>query len=190
MIAPGETVRAVNQESFPITIGWGNIQYILQPGVDTFVPADAVINYFGDPRANLNMQSLELPNGQKAWVLDRATEVRRLRVKWQAYNMDNGELELVAPKVDVFTILGEWVPTVTADPDGKHVNPAALTAQSELDRDQLITKMQQQLDILLRERNMGEILEPATSESDVPVDDPNPFTEEPSHARPRAANDN
>ena len=185
-ISPGDTCKVINWETYPITIGWGNVEYVLRPEEETFVPAEAVINYFGDSRASSAMQSLEMANGQRAWVLDRATEVRRLRIKWQALNMNNGELELTTPKVDVYTITGEWVPTVAADPEGTYTSPASTTKQDEMSRDQIIENMQAQLDILLRERNLSNSITPL-EETEVPVDDPRITVSPPNPVQARAA---
>lgn len=189
MIGPGETCKAVNREDYPVTIGWGNIQYILQPQRETFVPAEAIMNFFGDPRAINNMQRVEQANGQSAWIPDRQTEVRRLRIKWQNLNMGNGEDELYTPNVDVYTLDGEAVPTVAKDPEGLAVNPAGRSKAEELDRDTIIARMQEQLDQLIKERNVQELHEPATVEGEIPVDDPSVVTETKRQPRARAANE-
>lgn|SRR5215471_19668763 len=189
MFGPGETCRVRNNEAYPVKIGWGNIEYILQPHVDTFVPTDAVINFFGDPRSTNQMQSLTMADKSKGWVVDRATEVRRLRVKWARLNTHNGEDELITPDVDVYDLLDEWVPTVAKDPLGTHVNPASFTQADEYSRDEIISRMQAQLDTLIRERNLGQLVQAATVESQIPVDDSTVSTPDKKIVRPRAAND-
>jgi hypothetical protein len=170
MIGPGDTCKVINNEDYPFKIGWGNIEYLLPPHEERFVPAEAVINYFGDPRSVADMKHIEESNGQHTWIADRPTEVRRLRIKWARYNMNNGEEELVAPKVDVFTLDGRPVPTVTSDPAGVNVMPQITTQADQFDRDAVIMRMQAQLDALLKERNIQQMVEPVTVESEIPVD--------------------
>jgi hypothetical protein len=189
VIGPGEHCRAVNQENYPITVGWGNVNYILQPGQDTFLPAEAIINFFGDPRSVDKITHAELANGQHAWIPDRATELRRLRVKWQAMNMSGGEDELNAPHVDVYTLLGDWVPTVANDPKGLKVIPMLSTTSDRMDLDATISRMQAQLDTLIRAKSMEQLIEPSIAESDIPVDDSTVSIEEPPDIVARAAND-
>lgn len=189
MIGPGDTVRAINQEDYDVTVGWGNVNYILKPQKDTFVPAEAIINYFGDPRSTSEMKSMELATGQHAWVPDRPTEVRRLRIKWARYNINNPEDDLIAPHVEVYTLDGDWVPTVANDPQGERVNAASLTVKDQFDRDAVIERMQAQLDQLLKERNLDQLVEPATVESQIPVDKPTQSSSAKKTVTPRAAND-
>lgn len=189
MIGPGDTCKAVNRESYPITVGWGNISYVLQPNKEAFVPAEAIINFFGDPRSMTNMQRQEEANGQSSWIPDRQTELRRVKIKWQAMNMSGGEDELITPNVDVYTLEGQPVPTVAKDPTGEAVNPAARTLAAEIDRDKLIDRMQAQLDELIRERNIQGQIEPITNESAIPVDDPKPSRSPKNVVTAKAAND-
>jgi hypothetical protein len=103
--------------------------------------------------------------------------------------MGNGENELVTPNVDVYTLDGDAVPTVAKDPEGLAVNPAGRSRAEEIDRDTVIARMQEQLDQLIKERNIQQLPEPAVFESEIPVDTPDVGSEEKRDVKAKAAND-
>jgi len=190
MLQPGEHCRAINRETYPVQIGWGNVFYLLPPNEARIVPTDAIFSFFGDPRATTEMKSQELPSGEHGWIPDRPTELRRLRAKWAKENQDTPEDTLTTAHVDVYDLTDEsLVPTVAADPLGVTVNPSIQTIQSMDERDAIIARMQAQLDSLLKERNLESEVIPVTVENQIPVDEPADSTPEPKIVRAKAVGD-
>src|SRR5271154_5737592 len=84
-----ETMRVLNKGSQTLRLRWDSRTYDIAPGKDSYMPFDCVKLYFGDPRCTALMQSVTDTRGLVSFVGDRATEVRRLRL---LYNAPFGEL--------------------------------------------------------------------------------------------------
>lgn len=173
MISPGETCRVVNQEDYDVPLRWDNQVWNLSPGVETIVPSDAVIIEFGDPRSSQNIEHVKTLKGADSWVPDRASEVRRLRVRYA--NIDGPEDKVIAPNVKVMNALGEEFLTVVQDPSGQSVNPATFTMDQQSTVYDIMERQQNELDELrkLVELGKGDTAFDSTfvQEGDLLVDD-------------------
>lgn len=140
-ITVGEYVRAVfdgtwedikGRGNFPttLTIGWDSREYVLEPGKDSIVPFSAVANAFGDPRSSGSMQSLKDEHGVVSWIIDRPSEVRRLRAKYDNQFGDETAVETY-PNVKVYTLDGDELPTVLNDQAGDNVLAANVTVNEQ-----------------------------------------------------------
>lgn len=166
--------RVVNRGDAPLRIAWNQVDYVLQPSEDTFVPAAACFCWFGDPRAATNVKSTTDPSGRVSWIPDRPTEVRRLRIKYSSPLVgDETNFDGVAiPDVEVYTVNGERITTVLQDPQGSTVIPASTTVQSDAELRALVAKQQRELESMRRHLNMD--APSAQNESEIPADDGTP----------------
>src|SRR5207302_5217746 len=87
---PGDIVRAVNNEDYPVKLSWDSRTHVLAPGQSTFIPWEVMMNYFGDPRASTKVLSKADEKGLRSFVADRPTEIRRIRTKW-GFEMTDGD---------------------------------------------------------------------------------------------------
>lgn len=172
-IRPDDIVRVVNQEEYPFTVKWNSREYRLQPERDVFIPAACAFNWFGDPRASGVYQSIADPDGTRMFVSDRATEVRRLRIKWGAgLEGDEATFDGVAiPSVEVWTAEGERVITVLDDPIGKNVLSASPSVSDDEGLRQLVASQQRQIELMKQHLGMNEEAEQAAvDENELPRD--------------------
>ena len=91
--APGDFVRVeyhgrekklksgdiVRDETNPLILMWDSRPYRIDVGQSGFAPFEAMSNALGDPRSGENMATARDAAGNTFFILDRATEVRRLR---------------------------------------------------------------------------------------------------------------
>lgn len=124
----------------PLTLMWDSRPYVCPVGKETFVPFEAMMVAFGDPRSGENMSSVRDPAGNVMFVSDRATEVRRLRTLYDNQVGPEGEI-MFAPEATVADVEGEIVTTVLNDPEGE---ATIAIPQTALDREQLLAQLQRQ----------------------------------------------
>ena len=124
----------------PLTLKWDSRPYVVSVGDTAFAPFEAVSVAVGDPRSSDETRTVRDESGNVGWIVDRATEVRRLRTLYDNQTGDLSEIKY-APLLDVFDLEGERVKTVLDDPEGDSVTPAVTTL---LDRDQLLAQVQRQ----------------------------------------------
>ena len=122
----------------PLTLMWDSRPYLVKVGETAFAPFEAVSVATGDPRSGASTTSIRDDAGNVGWVVDRPTEVRRLRTLYDNQTGDLGEI-LFAPVLEVENLEGERVRTVLDDPEGDSVIPVQTTL---LDRDQLLAQIQ------------------------------------------------
>jgi hypothetical protein len=173
-VRPDDIVRAHNSGDVALTVKWNSRKYVLSPGKDVFIPGACAFLWFGDPRAGAKFQSLLDEEGNRSFVVDRATEVRRLRIKYGAgIAGDEASFDGIAavPNVQVYTAEGEQIVTVLDDPEGKSVMPASLTAQDDASLRELVASQQRQIELMKEHLglNDGEA-QAAADESELPVD--------------------
>lgn len=146
----GDIVRVVNRGEDAFTIAWDNRQYRLNPSEDVFVPFEAAALWFGDPRSSDTIQSVRNEQGLVAFVPDRDSEVRRLRVK---YGNIGGDERFVhpAPEVEVFTLSNVRITTPLDDPEGREVNAATPTLADQDSLLEQVQRQQAQIDFLLQQ---------------------------------------
>lgn len=172
-VRPDDIVRVVNQEDYPVSVKWNSRSYRLMPGRDTFIPAACAFVWFGDPRASGVYQSIADPDGTRMFVSDRATEVRRLRIKWGAgMEGDESNFDGVAiPTVEVWTAEGERILTVLDDPEGKNVISASPSVNDDEGLRALVASQQRQIELMKVHLGMNdEADQAAADESDLPRD--------------------
>jgi hypothetical protein len=136
----GQLVEVIFDDETPLTLMWDSRPYVIAVGEEAHVPFEAMSLALGDPRSAENMASYRDERGNTGFVLDRATEVRRLRTLYDNQMGPEGEV-MYAPQATVVDLEGEEVTTVLDDPQGAGVIPVPTTA---LDRDQLLAQLQRQ----------------------------------------------
>jgi hypothetical protein len=145
-----DVVVVRNNESIPRTIGWNSREYVLSPDKPAFVPAACAFCWFGDPRSAADVKAKKADNGFVEFIPDRATEVRRLRIKYGALDGDEATFDGVRiPDVTITTAEGNEVITVLQDPAGHSVMAAQTTVQSQDELLAMVKKQQRQLDMLV-----------------------------------------
>jgi len=146
-IALGQIVRAVNKDNIPLTIGYASVSYTLYPDKDTFIPVEAAMVWFGDPRSGERVRSLKGEDGGVQFIADRATEVRRLRIKYGNGMGDETKFSNV-PNVELYTPEGERITTVLDDPAGETVMAAKSSIAEQQSVQDLLRQQQDQIDAL------------------------------------------
>lgn len=137
---PDGSKEVVHDDTSPLDLMWNSRRYPIPVGSEGFVPFEAAANAFGDPRAAEMMGSYKDEAGNVGFILDRATEVRRLRTLYDNQTGPENQI-LYAPQVTVADLEGNPISTVLDDPEGVAVHPVAQTA---LDRDSLLAQLQRQ----------------------------------------------
>jgi hypothetical protein len=157
----GDIVKVVNNGPKKLHLQWDSRHYDLDPGGTEWMPFECAKVYFGDPRAISVMQTLRDQRGQVAWLPDRASEVRRLRLLWfpmmfGEYSTDNfidDEIDpwdrTRMPHVEIFTVKGEQIPTVFDDPKGNTVIPAKVTESQNAQLLDLVQRQGQMIEALM-----------------------------------------
>lgn len=118
-----EMVRLVNKGTEPFTDIYDNVRYTIAAGSEGFAPWEAMILWFGDPRAR------DADDRHK----DRTDEYERLRQKYGVYHED-GKFAEVVPHIEVYSLDGQRITTVAEDPEGVPSNisiPATPTNPAE-----------------------------------------------------------
>lgn len=149
----GDVIRAVNRGETTVAIAWNNRPYKLEPGKDQFIPFEAACLWFGDPRSTNSIQSVRNDQGIVAFVPDRESEVRRLRVK---YGNIGGDERFVQekPTIELYDLEGNQIVTPLEDPLGETVNVATPTVADNNDLLELVARQQRQINLLLQERGL------------------------------------
>jgi hypothetical protein len=131
-------------------ITYDGIPYRLECGKDQYMPIEAARMWFGDERSKHDMGTGLNRKGIRAWMNDRATEVRRLRCLYD--NRTGDERAIIGhPVVEVYTLDGDRVPMVLDDPLGLESTPATQSVADQQELFRLITKQQSQLDQLKKQ---------------------------------------
>lgn len=145
----GDIVRVKNSGKQTYKIMYDSREYALAPGVDAFIPFEAAKLWFGDPRASNSMQSIRNQHGQVAWVPDRDTEVRRLRVKYGCIGGDEREIQ-GAPTVEIYELAtGSRIYSVLDDPAGERSTPAVQTVNEQAQLLAIVERQQAQIQYLM-----------------------------------------
>jgi hypothetical protein len=176
----GETVERHFKTAYGTdTIQYNSRKYVLPVGQDVFLPFEAAMLWFGDPRANEGAQSLRLDSGVVTWLADRPTEVRRLHHLYDGQFSDESQIANY-PIVQVWTLQNERIPTVLDDPSGENIIPAKISqSENEMLRLQM-AKMQQQMEALTQRLGIESASTPTLVEPTIPADDaPSIVSQEP-----------
>lgn len=157
-----------NRGAEEITFSWNNRHHTVQPGGKNFVPAPAVINFLGDPRAASNVQTWKISDDEVMFVPDRHTEIRRLNSKWG--NDPNNEESVTPnrPNVEVYDNDGQRVWMVVDDPTGELAMPTNVVSQSS--QQEQIVKLQRQVEALSKQVGQPVNVRGRITEDDLPVD--------------------
>lgn len=171
----GDILRVVNRMDKPFKVMYDSRETTLMPDKDAFLPFPCVALWFGDPRADVALGSVQDNRGIRTYIPDRETEIRRLRAKYD--NQFGDETVIVkAPNVEVYALDGERVLTVLDDPQGEHIRPASETVADRNDLLSLLAQQQRQIDVLT-EMALGKVgagvgTETSPAEEPVPVPEP------------------
>lgn len=160
-------------DTAPLVLLWDSRPYTIKVKETGFVPFEAVSVAMGDPRSAENVTSVRDESGNVGFVVDRATEVRRLRVLYDNRLGDEGEI-LYAPDATVTDLENNEVKTVLDDPEGDSVTPAQTTV---LDREQLMAQIQRQQRLIEQLADDQGIELPSDTDVDTTTDkdDSDPF---------------
>src|SRR5689334_2685737 len=169
--SPGDIVKVTNNGHKAVTIGWDSKYHTIEPGKTKFVPAEAAINAFGDPRTAETPRSVKTDAGEVAALPSRAQEVKRLRLYYGGGGLgDDRDFTLVdVPDVTVETLEGEEVKTVLQDPSGETVNVASHTISESNDLMEIVARQQRQIQLLLAQTGIDE--KAHASEEELPTDE-------------------
>jgi hypothetical protein len=163
----------------PFILMWDAKKYQVPVGQSAFAPFEAVSVAAGDPRSNEGTQTIRDESGNVGWVVDRPTEVRRLRTLYDNQTGDLHEIKF-APQLTVEDLEGNAIRTVLDDPEGESVLPAETTI---LDREQLLAQVQRQQRMIEQLATAQGIdlgtVETQTSEPDEPSNTEDPFASVP-----------
>lgn len=162
----GDVVRVQNVGDAPFVIAYDGRNYKLEPQKDVFMPFEAAVLWFGDPRSTNTIQSVRNEKGTVAFIPDRETEVRRLRVKYGNIGGDERFVQ-VHPDVEVYDVEGNRIKTVLDDPEGEEINVATPTVADQNNLVQLVERQQRQIEFLLGK--MG--LSPSATETPTETED-------------------
>ncbi len=107
-------VKVKNTGDVVFRDGFDGTTYAIPPGEEAFLPAAAVLLWFGD-NGLFNIDARTKP---------REKEVQRLRVKYGVYG-DHDSWDSKTPSVEVYTLQGDRVYTLIEDIDGTKADEAA-----------------------------------------------------------------
>lgn len=164
-------MKCVNNEEYPLRVKWDSVEYWLHPGVATFIPTPAAWLFFGDPRSTDVIQAVKDVKGQVAYIPDRASEVRRLRIKYGAgIEGDESNFDTInIPSVTVTTVNDDPIVTVLDDPTGRSVTPVVQTQTSDDALRALIAEQARQIQALTAHLGLDNTTT-AAEESQLPAD--------------------
>lgn len=156
-LSSGTTVQVINKGNTPFSIQWNSRVHKLEPSKPSYVPVEAAVLWFGDPRSGDSAGSFRTESGEVVVIPDRSSEVRRLCVKY-GYQT-GGEIEFLTkgkghednnvPRVEVRSLDDDSIlPTVLSDPLGDEVLPANVSVADNNDLLALIKSQQQQISAL------------------------------------------
>jgi len=117
---------------------YDNQKYTIEPSGETLAPYEAVCLWLGDPESR----------DYDARRRDRTDEYERLSTRLGVYH-DQHLFEAARPKLEVWTLDGQRITTVTEDPTGSGmtINVSADSTTEAILRDQL-DSMKQQMDAI------------------------------------------
>lgn len=133
-----------------LSIMWDSKPYTLLPGHDSFIPFEAAACWFGDPRSGERVISNRDNRGLVGFIPDRATEVRRLRTKYDNQGGSDERLYFY-PIVEVYDLEGQRITTVLDDPKGDSVMAARPTVSDNAQLLDIVTKQQKTIDFLMQQ---------------------------------------
>lgn len=174
-----------DKEKSSMTIGWNGRMTELKPGRKTMVILEAATNAFGDPRSAATAQAIPMGDpatGERLFIPDRTSEVRRLRLRYGIHDGNDGTFEningtFMAPRVKMETENGDEIVSVLDDPEGKTVNQVATTIQEQSNSNALIEHLTKQVEALTRLVESNQSANPSPSLDELPSDvdsDPDP----------------
>lgn len=132
-----QMVRIRNDDDKVFQQKYAGQRYNLVPGAETFIPWDAACLWFGHPFA------VDVPGDKRKRY--RSDELRRLFVKYGVYERHD-EAGSKFPKVSVWDITnGERIITVVDDPEGRELNPAAISQADNEGLQAQLKAMQEQM---------------------------------------------
>lgn len=207
---PGDFVRVKliknvpGKETQPLILGWNSREFVCYPGEETVAQLEAVINAFGDPRALAGPQNIAIGDprvsDEKLFIPDRSSEVTRLRQRYAIQTgYDTGFTDFdgnsLVPEVELHTLSGEEIIPLTSDPLGTHNTPVVVTQAQAANTDEIISRMQAQIDALrdqiaVNPKSLNELpedsdptdvegIEPKTDPGEEgTISEPNPFDKE------------
>lgn len=166
------------QENTPLTVGWNGRETHLQIGKKVFVQLEAATNAFGDPRSAVAAQAIPMgdpQSGERLFIPDRASEVRRLRLRYGILDGNDTDFYNVhgvflAPRVKLETESGDEIISVLDDPHGNTVNQVATTVQQNSDKDALFEHLTKQVEALTLLVQGKQDANPAPSLDELPAD--------------------
>lgn len=168
----GDFVRVKSQDERDWRFMWNSRPYPLPAGGDVLMPFECAALWFGDPRSSTNVMSIRDEQGVVTWVGDRATEVRRLRTKYD--NQFGDETQIVnAPKVEVYDLDDNRIYTVLDDPQG---DTTSLVTNTVADQATLLAQLQRQ-DRMIRALMEAQGMDP-NADPNALVAQPNTFDED------------
>lgn len=173
MIRPDDIVQVKNNEGYPLHVAWNSRKYELVPGKTSFIPAACAFNWFGDPRSGGTYQSILDVDGTRGFIPDRATEVRRLRIKWGAGLLgDESNFDGVdVPDVEIKTADGEEIISVLNDPEGKNVITSNTTVRDDEALRELVASQQRQIEAMKQHMGLNDDPSQATAQDEIPADE-------------------
>lgn len=149
---PTEWVRVLNKESTPITLGYHNRRYTIDPGTDGFVPFEAMCISFGDPRSFVNGVAYKEPGSDETiGIPPREEIIARLGALYGlevngAYSTDPAYILAHMPQVEIYTQKGERITQVCEDPNcEKDILPIAVDNRYSTDFRQREARLEQEL---------------------------------------------
>lgn len=132
-----QMVRIRNDDTEPFQQKYAGTRYNLVPNAETFIPWEAMCLWFGHPFA------VDVPGDKRKRY--RTDELRRLYVKYGVYE-NHHEAKDRFPKISVWDITnGNKITTVVDDPEGKDLNPAAISQADNEGLQAQIKAMQEQM---------------------------------------------
>lgn len=150
----GDFVTVTNEGDQVINWMFDSRPYRIEPGKSSPIPFEVAVLWLGDPRAAGAVQSQRDGRGVTAFIPDRATEVRRLKIKYGDPSGDENVIDLTKsmhyPHVSVKTMEGDPIDFVLTDPTGEKSTPVPVNTSS-IDPASLLAiveRQQRQIDTL------------------------------------------
>lgn len=155
---------------------WDQVDYVIAPFGEDFMPFEAVKLFFGDPRSTDKVRSIHDVRGIVGFLPDRPAEVRRLRLLYDHgfgdYTGKEGP-DVVwdpdkIPQVRVTTLKGDRVFTVLDDPVGSTVLPATTTVSQDAELRDVVRQQGQLIRSLMDRIGVSHVQDvPITSPDDI-----------------------
>lgn len=152
-------VRLVNEGETPFRARYLTDMYEIPVGGESFVAWDVMVNFLGNPNATNSVNRM-----------DRREYLKRLRVKYGAYD-DDVLWEENKPRLGAYSIsTGERYRTIVDDPDGSTLHPATTTVADQAALHAQMAEMETRLKVLqqLAMQNAGGAVEPTSPAPPMP----------------------